>query len=108
MLETIRQLAGPTVKVMGPQPFDVLRFYISQASLDEMAYSEGNGRARSLVSSKLGAQDSTMHGLAVALLDRIELGHERSTLFVDHIALAFYARTVSVSYRPKRDESARR
>jgi AraC family transcriptional regulator len=73
------------------QPFDVLRFYISQASLDEMAYSEGNGRARSLVSSKLGAQDSTMHGLAVALLDRIELGHERSTLFVDHIALAFYA-----------------
>ena len=72
------------------RPFDVLRFYISQASLDEMAYSEGNGRATGLVSPRLGAHDNTMHGLATALLDRIELAHERSTLFVDHIALAFY------------------
>ncbi|WLB24187.1 AraC family transcriptional regulator [Bradyrhizobium japonicum] len=73
------------------QPFDVLRFYISQASLDEMAYSEGDRRATSLVSPRLGARDHTMHGLATALLDRIELARERSTLFVDHIALAFYA-----------------
>jgi AraC family transcriptional regulator len=76
------------------QPFDVLRFYISQTSLDEMAYSEGNGRATSLASSQLGAQDNTMHGLATALLDRIELAHERSTLFVDHIALAFYGHVI--------------
>ena len=32
-----------------------------------------------------------MHGLALALLDRIELVHEHSALFVDHMALAFYA-----------------
>ncbi len=73
------------------QPFDVLRFYISEASLDEMARKEGNGRATSLVSPQLGAEDNTMHGLATALLDRIQLAHERSALFVDHIALAFYA-----------------
>ena len=35
-----------------------------------------------------------MHGLATALLDRIELAHERSTLFVDHIALAFCAHVI--------------
>lgn len=71
------------------QPFDVLRFYISRASLDEIAYREGLGQATNLVSSTLGMHDNTMHGLAMALLDRIELEHERSTLYVDHIALAF-------------------
>jgi AraC-like DNA-binding protein len=32
-----------------------------------------------------------MHGLATALLDRIESPSEHSTLFIDHIALAFHA-----------------
>jgi AraC family transcriptional regulator len=32
-----------------------------------------------------------MHGLATALLNRIEQAQECSALFVDHIALAFYA-----------------
>lgn len=73
------------------RPYDVVRFYISQASLDEMAYVEGNRPARSLLQPSLGAHDRTMHGLATALLDRIELAHERSTLFIDHIALAFHA-----------------
>ena len=73
------------------QPFDILRFYISEASLDEIAHCEGYGRAKRLVSPQLGANDNTMHGLATALLDRIELAHERSTLFVDQIALAFTA-----------------
>jgi AraC-like DNA-binding protein len=79
------------------QPFDILRFYISQASLDELAYSEGNGWTKTLISRQLGVHDRTMHALATALLDRIELAHERSTLFVDHIALAFYAH-VTESY----------
>jgi AraC family transcriptional regulator len=76
------------------QPFDILRFYISQASLDELTYSEGDGRARTLVSPQLGAHDDVMHGLAMALLSRIELAHEHSALFVDHMALAFHAHVI--------------
>jgi AraC family transcriptional regulator len=73
------------------EPFDIIRFYISEASLRELAQNEGNGRAKSLVSLQLGAYDKVMHGLALALSNSLELAHERSALFVDHIALAFYA-----------------
>lgn len=71
--------------------FDVVRFYISQASLEELAYQDGNGKLRSLVPSRLGEQDRVMLGLATALLDRMESPDEQSTLFIDHIALAFHA-----------------
>jgi len=72
------------------EAFDVVRFYISQASLEELA-EEGNGKVRGLVSARLGQQDRVLHGLATALLDRIETPDEKSTLFIDHIALAFHA-----------------
>jgi len=71
--------------------FDVVRFYISQASLEELGYDDGNRKVRHLASSELGEPDRVMHGLATALLDRIETPDEQSTLFIDHIALAFHA-----------------
>jgi hypothetical protein len=73
--------------------FDILRFYISQASLDELSFDRGLRRAAGL-NDCLGLQDPVMHGLVTALLDPVEQANERSALFVDHIALAFHVTDV--------------
>ncbi|MCK1390931.1 AraC family transcriptional regulator [Bradyrhizobium sp. 1] len=72
-------------------PFDIIRFYISQASLDELAFDQGISRTKGLISPGQGVYDRVMYGLANALLDQVERADERSTLFIDHVALAFYA-----------------
>ena len=74
--------------------FDILRFYVSQASLDELPFDRGLRRAAGL-NDCLGLQDPVMHGLAIALLDPVEQANERSALFIDHIALAFHAQLTS-------------
>jgi AraC-like DNA-binding protein len=71
--------------------FDNIRFYISQASLDELAFDQGIHRTKGLVSPSLGFDDRVMYGLATALLDQVERASERSALFIDHVALAFFA-----------------
>jgi AraC-like DNA-binding protein len=71
--------------------FDNIRFYISQASLDELAFDQGIRRTEGLVSSPQGSRDRVMYGLAHALLDHVEFANERSALFIDHVALAFHA-----------------
>jgi AraC family transcriptional regulator len=75
--------------------FDILRFYISRASLDELSFDRGLRRTAGL-NDCLGLQDPVMHGLATALLDPVEQANERSALFVDHIALAFHAHVTDV------------
>ncbi len=75
--------------------FDNVRFYISQASLDELAFDQGSRRTRGLVSSCLSCHDTVMYGLANALLDQVERANERSTLFIDHVALAFFAHVMA-------------
>lgn len=52
--------------------FDNVRFYISQTSLDELAFDQGIRRTERLVSSRLGSHDRVMYGLANALLDHVE------------------------------------
>ncbi len=76
--------------------FDNLRFYISQTSLDELAYDDGARKRIVFGSRPLGAPDGVMHGLAMALSDRVEHPNERSALFIDHIALAFHAHITEV------------
>lgn len=71
--------------------FDNVRFYISQASLDELAFDQGIRRTEGLSSSLLGSRDRVMYGLANALLDHVERANEHSALFIDHVALAFHA-----------------
>ena len=71
--------------------FDNVRFYISQESIDELAFDQGIRRTEGLVSSRLGSLDRVMYGLANALLDHVERANEHSALFIDHIALAFHA-----------------
>jgi AraC family transcriptional regulator len=71
--------------------FDNVRFYISQASLDELAFDQGIPGTKGLGAPFLASHDRVMYGLANALLDPVERPNERSTLFVDHVALAFFA-----------------
>jgi AraC family transcriptional regulator len=75
--------------------FDNIRFYISQASLDELAFDQGIRRTPGLASPCLGSKDRVMYGLASALLDHVERANERSALFIDHVALAFFAHVIS-------------
>ena len=70
--------------------FDTMRFYISQASLDELSFDRGVRRAGRFKPC-LGAPDRAMHGLATAVIDQVEQAGGRNTLFVDHIGLAFHA-----------------
>jgi AraC family transcriptional regulator len=74
--------------------FDNLRFYISQTSLDELAFDQGMRTTTGLVSSAWGSQDKVLSGLANALLDQVERADERSALFIDHVALAFHAHVI--------------
>jgi AraC family transcriptional regulator len=74
--------------------FDNLRFYISQASLDELAFDQGMRTTKGLVLSAWGSQDKVLFGLANALLDQVERADERSALFIDHVALAFHAHVI--------------
>lgn len=71
--------------------FDNIRFYVSQASLDEFAFDRGIRGIKGLESSHIAFQDRVMWGLANTLLDSVERPNERSTLFIDHVALAFCA-----------------
>ncbi len=71
-------------------PFDNLRFYISQASIDELAFDRGI-RGAVVLRMPLGVKDRVLQGLATALLDSVEHADERSALFIDHIGLAFHA-----------------
>src|SRR5882757_330667 len=65
--------------------FDNIRFYLSQASLDEFAFDQGIRGITGLASPHIAFQDRVMWGLANALLDSVEYADERSTLFIDHI-----------------------
>jgi AraC family transcriptional regulator len=71
--------------------FDILRFYISQASLDELAFDRGLRRTEGFARPCLGRHDGVMHGLAMALLRSIEQPNESTALFLDHMGLAFHA-----------------
>jgi AraC family transcriptional regulator len=75
--------------------FDNIRFYVSQASLDELAYDQGVRRIGGLASPRLRSHDRVMYGLANALLDQVERANERSALFIDHVALAFFSHIMS-------------
>ena len=72
-------------------PFDMVRFYISQSSLDSLAYERGVRRVGGLRAPLSGTHDPVMHGLAISLTAVMERPNEAQTLFVEHMALAFHA-----------------
>jgi len=85
--------SGPVAEMHSS--FDNVRFYISQTSLDELAYDQGIRRTAGLMTPRLGCHDRVMYGLANALLDHVERANEHSALFIDHVALAFFTHVMS-------------
>jgi len=77
------------------EPFEFSRFYMAQATLDDLAYEHGLPRVRDLRIPELGRLDLTIQHLALAMIARIKIfGDELDTLFTDWIALAFYSHVV--------------
>jgi AraC family transcriptional regulator len=77
------------------EPFEFSRFYMAQATLDDLAYEHGLPRVRDLRIPELGHPDRTIQHLALAMMARIKtFGEEVDTLFADWIALAFHAHVV--------------
>jgi AraC family transcriptional regulator len=72
-------------------PFDSLRFYITQAALDEMANEAGIRRVKGLYAPNFGGRDLVMFGLAQALAGAMEQPGDGTAMFSDCIALAFFA-----------------
>ena len=71
-------------------PYDFVRFYVSSATLDQLAYDSGRRRFGGLRTTPVGAQDPVMRGLALATLPMLEEPSTGTTLFLDAIALAFH------------------
>jgi AraC family transcriptional regulator len=74
--------------------FDSLRFYVTQAALDEMANEAGIRRVKGLYAPNFGARDLVMFGLAQALAGAMEQPGDGTAMFTDYIALAFFAHIV--------------
>jgi len=72
-------------------PFDMVRFYISQCSLDSLAYERGLRRVGGLKAPKSGTHDPIMHGMAVSLTASMMRPNEAQAIFVEYMALAFHA-----------------
>ena len=75
-------------------PFDTLRFYISQITLDEMANEAGIRRVKGLYAPNFGGRDLVLFGLAQALAGAMEEPGEGTAMFADCIALAFFTHIV--------------
>jgi AraC-like DNA-binding protein len=75
-------------------PFDSLRFYITQVTLDEMANEAGIRRVKGLYAPNFGARDLVMFGLAQALAGAMEQPGGGTSMFIDCIAVAFFAHIV--------------
>lgn len=70
--------------VLLPHPFDALVLYVTQASLDEVAYAHGARRVEQLA-WPLGHFDPVVYHLGKTLLSSLEQPHHTSKLVVDHV-----------------------
>ncbi len=88
-------------------PFDMVRFYISQSTLDSLACEQDLPRVAGLRAPKSGMADPVMHGMALALTASMARPNEAQALFVEHMALAFHAHAAQAygGARPERRHS---
>ena len=79
--------ARPTIGMNSA--FDLIRFYISQSTIDELAHERGMKQVGGLIQASLGEHDSILYRMAQALGHSLEVPERVSNLFVEHAALAF-------------------
>jgi AraC-like DNA-binding protein len=71
------------------RPFDTMRMYISQRTLDALADENEMSRTNGLHAERYGTPDSVLYGLAQTLKASLAIG-TASTLFFEHMAYAFH------------------
>jgi AraC-like DNA-binding protein len=77
-------------------PFDSMRFYIPQASLDALAQDHGIRRVNGLHAPSFSRRDPVVHGLAQSLAAAMSEPNAGATMLADYISLAFFAHVVHV------------
>ena len=77
-------------------PFNMVRFYIAQSSLDSLAYERGLRRPGGLQAPKIGTHDAIMHGMGIALVASMVRPNEAQAMFVEYMALAFHAHAATI------------
>ena len=70
--------------------FDLMRFYITQATIDELAYEKGHKRVGGLMQRSLGENDPTLFRIAQILSLSMENGETATPCFIEYMALAFH------------------
>lgn len=78
---------GPTRRL--DFPFDNIRLYLSQSTLEEFAYQKGRRRIGGLMQRGFGASDPVLFRLSQTLQTILERADTASSLLIDYIALAF-------------------
>lgn len=78
---------GPTRRL--DFPFDNIRLYLSQSTLEEFAYQKGRRRIGGLMQRGFGASDPVLFRLSQTLQTVLEQSETVGSLLVDYIALAF-------------------
>jgi len=76
-----------------PTAFDSLALYVTQATLDEVAYAHGVPRVEKLI-WPYGVFDPVVHHLGQALIASLEQPHHTSKIFVDHVLHALHCHFV--------------
>ncbi|MFM0418338.1 helix-turn-helix domain-containing protein [Paraburkholderia aromaticivorans] len=70
-------------------PFDNMRLYISQRTIDEFVYQKGGRRIHGLVQQGFGEWDAVLFHLSQTLMAVLERPCEVNTLLVDALGVAF-------------------
>jgi AraC family transcriptional regulator len=98
--------SNPVVEL--DKPFDTLRLYISQSTLDEMAYARGLPRVGGLRASVMGGPDLILFGMAQTLAASLAQPEQISALFTEYMALAFHEHVIrSYGNAPAQSETIR-
>ena len=71
--------------------FDFIRFYVSKATLDELAEGAGLPHPEGLRRPDHGARDPVLYHLAAAVAPLIKRAGQGDQLLLDHVALAFHS-----------------
>ncbi|WP_250491604.1 AraC family transcriptional regulator [Caballeronia sp. GAWG1-1] len=78
---------GPTRRL--DKPFDNIRLYISQGTIDEFVYQKGRRRIDGLVQQGFGEWDAVLFHFSQTLVPILERPGEVNALLVDALAVAF-------------------
>ena len=83
----------PTVRL--DTEFDNVRCYISQSTIDDLAYKRGLRRVGGLAQQTLGERDPVLFHLAQLLVPALDNPNAASSAFVEYVALAFHEHVIT-------------